>query len=102
MPRLVVDNVMETKKESISDVFLITKEFKTSTEFSLHIERKARRGLMAIEGAGYIDVLVDYCVDRDIEIESIKKLLTPSLREKIKAEAESRNLLKTKANKLPL
>lgn len=103
MPKLVVDNQpMNTETKNITDVFLITKEFKTSTEFSQYIERKARRGLAAQEGIGYIDVLCDYCLEREIEIESVKKLLSPSLKEKIKVEAENLNLLKTKPNKLPL
>ena len=39
MPRVVVDNTIEMTKEKISDIFLITKEFHTSTEFSQYIEK---------------------------------------------------------------
>ena len=40
MPKLIVDNDTE-KEEKVSDVFMVTKEFHTSAEFSQHIERKA-------------------------------------------------------------
>lgn len=92
MPKVVVDNT-----PTPSDPFLITKEFKSSTEFSQHIE------LFAIKTGSYIDAVVDYCEKKDIEIESIKKLLSPSLKEKIKAEAEDLNLITgNKTSKLPI
>jgi hypothetical protein len=51
----------------------------------------------------YIDAVVDYCERRDIEIESVKKLLSVSLKDKIKNEAEGLNMLKgTKGGKLPI
>lgn len=96
MPKLIIDNDMTTKVESVSDVFLITKQFKTSADFSIYIEKQAK-----VTHSGYIDVLVDYCLKQEIEIESIKKLLTTSLKEKIQVEAEALNLLKEKTGKLP-
>ena len=69
MPKLIVDNDAE-KEEKLSDVFMVTKEFHTSAEFSQHIERKA------VAAGNYIDVLVEYCTRNEIEIESVKKLLT--------------------------
>ena len=97
MPKLIVDND-EKKEEKISDVALVTKsEFQTSSEFSQHIEKKA------VSAGNYIDVLVEYCTKNDIEIESVKKLLTASLKEKIKAEAIGLNLVKgQKSCKLPI
>lgn len=83
--------------EKVSDVFLITKKFNTSTEFSQHIEKTASRS-----GLGYMDVLVDYCERNEIEIESVNKLLSSSLKEKIKAEAQGLNMLKEKNNQLPI
>lgn len=81
-----------------TDEYLITnQQFSSATEFSQHIERRASRG------QNYIDVLTDYCVRNEVEIESVKKLLTPSLKEKITAEAQNLNLLKQKrASKLPI
>ena len=81
-----------------TDEYLITnQQFSSATEFSQHIERRASLG------QNYIDVLTDYCVRNEVEIESVKKLLTPSLKEKITAEAQNLNLLKAKrASKLPI
>lgn len=95
MPKLIVDNDM-TDSSNMTDVFLITKQFKTSADFSQYIEKQAAQAR-----SGCIDVLVDYCVKQEIEMESIKKLLTTSLKEKIQAEAENLNLLKQKSGKLP-
>ena len=50
-----------------------------------------------------MDIVVDYCIKKEIEIESISKFLTASLKSKIKEEALDLNLLKEKRkNKLPL
>ena len=96
MPKLIVDNDMQ-KTETVSDQFLITKEFKSSSDFSQHIER------LAIKTGSFIDAIVDYCGAKDIDVESVKKLLSPSLKEKIKAEAIDLNLVKgEKSCKLPL
>ena len=95
MPKLIVDN--DKQEEKVSDVFMVTKEFHTSAEFSQHIEKKA------VQAGNYIDVLVEYCGRNEIEIESVKKLLTASLKEKIKAEAIGLNLVKgQKSCKFPI
>ena len=95
MPKVVVDNDMSSAR--MSDEFLITKEFNSSTDFSQYIER------MANSTGSYIDAVVDYCDKNDIEIESVKKLLSTSLKDKIKTEAESLNLVKgNKTGKLPI
>jgi len=83
--------------DDISNEFLITKKFKTSTEFSQYIEKQATQ-----TGLPCMDLLVDYCVKNDIEMESVSVLLTTSLKEKIRAEAEELNMLKRKDGKLPL
>lgn len=86
------------KDEKVSDIFLITKKFNTSTEFSQHIEKQVLR-----TGLSHMDVLVDYCERNEIEIESVNKLLSTSLKEKIKNEALNLNMLKEKkSNELPL
>ena len=85
-------------EEKISDIFLITKEFHTSTEFSQFIEKMAFN-----TQSPCMDIVVDYCIKKEIEIESISKFLTASLKSKIKEEALDLNLLKEKRkNKLPL
>ena len=79
MPRVVVDNTIEMTEEKISDVFLGTKEFHTSTEFSQFIEKSAFNAQTPC-----MDMVVDYCIKKEIEIESISKFLTANLKAKIK------------------
>lgn len=82
----------------VTNEFLITREFKTATDFSQYIEKKAFQSNIPC-----MDILVDYCVKKEIEMESVAVLLTSSLKEKIRAEAEELNLLKRKSGgKLPL
>lgn len=95
MHKLIVDNDM-TDTSKMTDVFLITKQFKTQVEFSQYIEKQSYNTKNPL-----IDCLVDYCTKQEIEIESVRKLLTPSLKEKIKEEAENLNLMKEKTGKLP-
>ena len=92
----------ETAKPNLEPVltieYLMTKgEFQTPEEFSIHIEREAKR--RKIE---YLEALLEYCEEKDIEPVSIAKSITSSLKQKIQAEAEQKNLLKTKSTKLPL
>jgi len=82
--------------DKLTDVYIITKKFNTPSEFSQHIERRAVHTKSTC-----MDILIDYCVSNDIEIESVNKLLSTSLKDKIEAEAQDLNLLKVKANKLP-
>ena len=51
----------------------------------------------------YIDAIVMYCEDNDIEIESVGKLVSKPLKEKIKYVATELNYMKkTSKGKLPL
>ena len=97
-PRIVVDNTIEMTKEKVSDIFLVTKEFHTSTEFSQFIEKMAFN-----TQSPCMDIVCVYCIKKEIEIESVSKFLTSSLKAKIKEEALDLNLLKEKRkSKLPL
>ena len=97
MPKVVIDNDMTTDASKVTDEYLFTKQFKTSSDFSQHIEKEASR-----TGAGFIDTIVAFCSKNNLEVESVKKLLTSSLKDKIKAEAQDLNLIKgEKSGKLP-
>jgi len=97
-PRVIVDNTIEMTKEKVTDIFLVTKEFHTSTEFSQFIEKMAFN-----TSSPCMDIVCDYCIKKEIEIESVSKFLTTSLKAKIKEEALDLNLLKEKRkSKLPL
>lgn len=82
--------------DKLSDVYIITKKFNSSLEFSQYIERRAVH-----TRSSCMDTIIEYCTGNDIEIESVKKLLSSSLLQKVEAEAQDLNLLKVKANKLP-
>jgi len=80
----------------LTDSLIITKKFRSSNEFSLHIEER-----VAKEKIGYMDAIIQYCEEVDIDVESIAKLVNQSLKDKIHNEAEENNYLK-KRGKLPL
>jgi hypothetical protein len=80
----------------LTDSLIITKKFRSPNEFSLHIEERVFR-----EKIGYMDAVIQYCTEVDIDIESISKLINQSLKDKIQTEAEDQNYLK-KRGKLPL
>ena len=51
----------------------------------------------------YIEAIVEFCEERGIEIESVSKLVSKPLKEKLKYEATELNYLKkTSRGKLPL
>lgn len=76
--------------------YLVTREFNSSQEFSIFIEKEAVR-----RGIGCFEALLEYCEERNIEPVAVASFITSSLKEKIRAEAEEMNLLK-KSGKLPL
>ena len=54
-------------------------------------------------GMTYVDAILDICEKKNIEIESIPKLLNAKTRKIIQAEATNMNMLKKKAGrKLPI
>lgn len=81
----------------ITDQFIISKKFKTANEFSLYIEQ-----LVLAKKLSYMEAVIGYCDEADIDVESIKSLVNKSLKEKIQCEAEELNYLKKRSGKLPL
>ena len=71
-------------KEQIEDKFL------TPTKFSLEIERlvKKSNGLIT-----YIEAVVTYCQENEIELETVPKLIKP-LKERLRHEAQRLNYMK--------
>lgn len=75
-------------------------KFLTPLKFSEHIERivKESDGLV-----NYIEAVVTYCEDNEIEIETASKLISKPLKEKLKYQAQSLNYMKkTSRGILPL
>ena len=70
-----------------------------SKEFSLIIEGvvKDKRPI------SYMDAIIWYCEENNIEIETTSRLISKSLKEKIQLEAMNANMLKIeKVGKLPV
>ena len=70
-----------------------------SKEFSLIIEGvvKEKRPIT------YMDAILWYCEQNQIEVESVGRLISKALKEKIQVEASKANLIKVEATgKLPL
>jgi hypothetical protein len=86
----------ELQQYILTDTLIITKKFRSPNEFSLYIEER-----VAKEKLGYMDAVIQYCGEVDIDVESISKLINQSLKDKIQIEAEEGNYFK-KRGKLPL
>ena len=72
-------------------MILTKKKFTTAIE-ELVIEKKL----------SYIDAIVYFCQENHLEPESVKGLITPPLKEKIKAEAIGLRFLKESHARLPI
>jgi len=57
--------------------------------------------LLSIEKeCGYIEAITMYCKETGLDVESVSKLITPTMKAKIQSEAESLNLLTKKTARL--
>jgi hypothetical protein len=81
----------------LTDEFLITKEFATANDFSMFIEQTAIE-----EGMELIDVILNYCEEKDIDPDACAKLITKSLKEKLAVEFQQRNMLRQESGVLDL
>ena len=74
---------MEQNKE-IEKV--IENKFLTPSKFALEIEK-----IVATENINYIDAIVHYCETNEVEIESITKIISKPLKEKLKQVLNSQD-----------
>jgi hypothetical protein len=76
----------------------LNSKFLCSQKFTRDIEQ-----IVKVSKINYIDAIVTYCEENSIEIESITKLISKPLKEKLKNDAIQLNFLKkTTRAKLPL
>ena len=88
-------NSMPTQKE-IDEA--LNQKFISKDKFVEDIEK-----LVLETKQTYIDAIVSYCEDNNIDIDRVNKLVTKPLKEKIRYEATELNYLKrTSHGKLPL
>ena len=77
---------------------VIESKFLTPQKFAMEIEK-----IVAEENLNYIDAIVHYCDVNSLEIESITKLISKPLKERLKWDATRLNYMKkTSRAKLPL
>ena len=78
---------------------LLEDKFMTSAKFSQEVEKIA----LTNADMNYIDAVLHLCELNEIEVESVPKLISKPLKEKLKAEAMELNFLKrTSRARLPL
>ncbi len=78
------------KKEDLNVEELLKKKFFCSSKFTQEIEK------IVLENTdiSYIDAILSFCEVNNIELETVPKLITKPLKEKLKYEAMNLNFLK--------
>lgn len=87
-----------TDKTELEEV--LEKKFLTPIKFSYIIEK-----IVLKERLNYIDAILHYCEKEKIEVESVSKLMTKPLKEKLKVDAINLNFMKNRGAskaKLPI
>lgn len=69
----------------------------TQSDFAYIIENMVHSD----SNVGYVDAIVHYCEENEIEIEDVQKLVCPTLKEKLRYEAQNLNYIE-KCGRLPL
>lgn len=74
-------------------------KFLTPSKFSIEIEK-----IVSQMNMNYIDAICHYCETNNIEVESVSKLISKSLKERLKWDAVRLNYIKktSKAKQLPI
>jgi hypothetical protein len=97
-----LENLLEFKVEYMEQNKELEKaienKFLTPSKFALEIEK-----IVAEENCNYIDAIVHYCEINKLEVDSITKLISKPLKERLKYDAINLNFMKrTSRGKLPL
>ena len=76
----------------------IESKFLTPQKFAIEIEK-----IVANDELNYIDAILHYCENNSLEVESITKLISKPLKERLKWDATRLNFMKrTSRAKLPI
>ena len=86
---IIRETSLPMSKENLNEI--LDEKFMTAAKFSLEIENlmKVSNGTM-----NYIECIVHYCNENNIEVETVSKLVTKSLKEKLKYDAQRLNYMK--------
>lgn len=79
--------------KNLTDVLVITKRFRSPNEFSIYIDEMVNK--MSIT---YMEAVINYCSEVDIDIDAVGPLINQKLKEKIQMEAEQSNLMKPRGH----
>ena len=92
-------NLFDTKMPTPKEIDeALNKKFISKDKFAEDIEK-----IVLVTGMNYIDAIIQYCEDNEIELESVSKLINKPLKEKLKYVATELNYMKkTSKGKLPL
>ena len=91
-------NLFDTEMATEKITEELNKKFISKDKFAQEIEALVLRTQM-----NYIDAIVEYCTENSIELDTVNKLVSKPLKEKIKYDAQELNFLKkTTRAKLPL
>ena len=89
---------MEQNNEENNLEKAIEDKFMTPSKFALEIEK-----IVIEENLNYIDAIISYCEYNNLEIESVTKLISKPLKDRLKWDAIQLNFMKkTTRAKLPL
>ena len=84
---------MTTKVDDI-----MKEKFLCQSRFAEEVEKIAK-----VNNFNYIDAILAFCEEKKIEVDSVKKLMSKPLKEKLKCDAQQLNFMKrTSRAKLPI
>jgi len=69
----------------------------TKNKFTKMVESTVKKKTIS-----YLDAIIDICSEHNIEIDDIKKFISPAIKSKLEAEAIKLNLMVEKNNSLEL
>ena len=76
----------------------IEKKFLTPSKFALEIEK-----IVSEQKCNYIDAIIFFCDENSLEIESVTKLISKPLKERLRYDAINLNFMKSNSKaKLPI
>lgn len=76
----------------------IENKFLTPSKFSIEVEN-----IVIQQNCNYIDAIITFCEENSIEVESVVKLISKPLKEKLKYDAINLNFIKRTSNaRLPI
>ena len=98
----ILEHLLETNSQNMEPnkelEQVIENKFLTPSKFALEIEK-----IVIEENFNYIDAICHFCEINSLEVESVTKLISKPLKEKLKYDAISLNFMKrTSRAKLPL